>query len=182
MKMSGNYAFAILALALSAGSVLAQQAGQSMSLQYGRVAKVDIVEDPGQRAGGSIVGGIAGAAIADDHRGLGALAGGLLGGGIQKHATKETLQQYTVELTSGGAVVVLTEQRDMVVGDCVVVEQGKYANIRRVSGVNCEVQQQPAHHAQAASDCDQAKDELVAANTEDAINLAVLKVRTLCED
>jgi len=175
-------ALVLSGLAFSCSTALAQQAGQSVSLQYGRVAKVDIVEDPGQRAGGTIVGGVAGAALAKDHRGLGALAGGLIGGGIQKHSTKETLQQYTVELANGGATIILTEQRDMVVGDCVVVEQGKYSNIRRVSGVNCEVKQQPEHHATAASNCDKAKDELVAAKTEDAINLAVIKVRTLCED
>jgi outer membrane lipoprotein SlyB len=173
---------AISGLVLSCSAATAQQAGESVSLQYGKVVKVDTVEDTGQRAGGTIIGGVAGAALAKDHRGLGALAGGLIGGGIQKHATKETLQQYTVELMSGGATVILTEQRDMVVGDCVVVEHGKYSNIRRVSSVNCEVKQQPEHHAQAASNCDKAKDELVAAKTEDATNQAVIKVRTLCED
>jgi outer membrane lipoprotein SlyB len=172
-----------VALVLSASSALAQQAGQSVSLQYGKVVKVDIVEDPGQRAGGTVVGGLAGAALARDHRGLGAIAGGLIGGGIEKHATKKMLQQYTVELRGdAGATVVLTEQHDLVVGDCVVVEQGKYANIRRVSSVNCEVQQQPAHHARDASSCDKAKDELVAAKTDEAVQQAVTKVRTLCED
>ncbi len=131
-----------------------------------------------------MVGGLAGAAIADDHRGLGAIAGGLIGGSIQKHHTQGTLQQYTVTLVSGGTVVIDTEQEDMVVGDCVVVEKGEYANIRRVSSINCEPEykQDPEHHKAAASNCQKAKDELNNAKTDEAVEQAVIKVRTLCED
>ena len=75
-----------------AGSVvLAQEAGQSVMLQYGTVEAVKTVHDDGKRAGGAVVGGLAGAAIADHHRGRGMLAGGLIGGSIQKHHTAETL-------------------------------------------------------------------------------------------
>jgi len=84
----------------------------------------------------------------------------------------------------GGVVAVDTEQEDMVVGDCVVVEKGQYVNIRRVSSINCkpEYQQNPEHHKSAASNCQVAKDELNNANTDETIEQAVIKVRTLCED
>ncbi len=72
---------------------LAQQAGQSVMLQYGTVEGVKTVHDDGKRAAGTVVGGLAGAAIAKDHRGLGMLAGGLIGGGIEKHHTAGTLDQ-----------------------------------------------------------------------------------------
>jgi outer membrane lipoprotein SlyB len=163
--------------------VVAQSAGSSVSLQYGTVKAAGEVQAESKHAGGALIGGLAGAAIADDHRGLGALAGGLIGGGIEGHHTgKKVLQQYTVELKSGGLVVINTEQHDMVVGDCVVVEQGKYANIRRVSDINCRVEQQPEHHQLSADNCQLAKDELNSASTDDAIEHAVIKVRTLCED
>jgi len=172
------------AFALLSSSAFAQQAGDAVKLDYGTVEAIDTVQAQGSRAGGTMVGGVAGAAIADDHRGLGAIAGGLIGGGIQKHQTsKDTLQQYTVSLVSGGTVVIDTEQEDMIVGDCVVVEKGQYANIRRVSSINCtEYKQDPEHHKTAASNCQKAKDELNNAKTDDAIENAVIKVRTLCED
>jgi len=95
--MNPIYRLLVVSIMLFGGSVvLAQQAGQSVMLQYGTVEGVRVVQDDGKRAGGTAVGGLAGAAIADDHRGLGMLAGGLIGGGIQKHHTAGTLDQYTV--------------------------------------------------------------------------------------
>ena len=162
---------------------VAQSAGSSISLQYGTVKSAAEVKAESRHAGGALLGGVAGAVLAHGHPGLGAVAGGLIGGGIQGHHTgKQVLQQYTVALKSGGAVVIETEQRDIVVGDCVVVEQGQYANIRRVSGINCRVEQKPPHHVDAATNCQQAKDELNNAKVSKEVEMAVIKVRTLCED
>jgi outer membrane lipoprotein SlyB len=161
---------------------LAQQAGQSVMLQYGTVEGVKTVQDDGKRAAGTVVGGLAGAAIAKDHRGLGMLAGGLIGGRIEKHHTAGTLDQYTVRLMTGATLVVNSDQNDLIVGDCVVVEQGQYTNVRRVSSINCHLDQQPDHHIEAANNCQRAKDELNKAKTNDDIEQAVIKVRTLCED
>ena len=81
-----------------------------------------------------------------------------------------------------GGAVLAHGHPDMVVGDCVVVEQGQYANIRRVSSINCQVKQQPEHHVSAANNCQKAKDELNMAKDKAAVENAVIKVRTLCED
>ena len=163
--------------------LFAQSAGSSVSLQYGTVKAVEAVQAQSRHARGALVGGVAGAVLSHGHPGLGAVAGGLIGGGIEGHRTgKQTLQQYTVSLKGGGAVVIDTEQHDIVVGDCVVVEQGQYANIRRVSNINCKVNQKPAHHVSAAGNCQKAKDELNDAKTNQAVENAVIKVRTLCED
>jgi len=169
-------------------AAFAQEAGDAVKLEYGTIEAVQTVQTvqaQGKRAAGTMVGGLAGGILAKDHRGLGAIAGGLIGGGIEKHQTsKDVLQQYTVTLVPGGTVVIDTEQQDMVVGDCVVMEKGQYANIRRVSSINCkpEYQQNPEHHKTAASNCQKAKDELNNAKTDDDIEQAVIKVRTLCED
>ena len=145
--MKAIYFIGLVGAMLVGGSVaLAQRAGESVTLQYGTVEGVKIVHDDGRRAGGAMIGGLAGAAIADDHRGLGMLAGGLIGGSIQKHHTAETLNQYTVKLPTGATLVVNSDQNDLIVGDCVVVEQGQYTNVRRVSSINCHLDQQPDHH------------------------------------
>ena len=167
---------------LAGDVVLAQQAGQSVMLQYGTVEAVKTVHDDGKRAGGTMVGGLAGAAIAKDHRGLGMLAGGLIGGSIEKHHTEGTLDQYTVRLLTGATMIINSDQNDLIVGDCVVVEQGEYTNVRRVSSINCHLDQQPDHHVEAANNCQKAKDGLNRAKTDEEIEQAVIKVRTLCED
>ena len=168
---------------LGGTQLFAQSAGSSVSLQYGTVKAVEAVHAQSRHARGALFGGIAGAVIADDHPGLGAVAGGLIGGGIEGHHTgKRVLQQYTVSLNGGGAVVIDTEQHDIVEGDCVVVEQGRYANIRRVSSINCHINQEPQHHVTGAHNCQKAKDELNKARTSAEVEIAVIKVRTLCED
>ncbi len=181
--MKTIYVALLVSTMVFAGDVaLAQQAGQSLMLQYGTVEGVKTVHDDGRRAGGTMLGGLAGAAIADDHRGLGMLAGGLIGGGIQKHHTAGTLDQYTLRLSTGATLIVNSDQNDLIVGDCVVVEQGQYTNVRRVSSINCHLDQQPDHHVEAANNCQKAKDELNQAKTNEQIEQAVIKVRTLCED
>lgn len=181
--MNAIYRSLVVSIMVFGGSVvLAQVAGQSVMLQYGTVEAVKIVQNDGKRAAGTAVGGLAGAAIAKDHRGLGMLAGGLIGGGIEKHHTAGTLNQYTVMLPTGATLVVNSDQNDLIVGDCVVVEQGQYTNVRRVSSINCHLDQKPEHHVSAANNCQVAKDELNKAKTDKEIEQAVTKVRTLCED
>jgi len=85
-------------------------------------------------------------------------------------------------LKTGATLVVNSDQNDLIVGDCVVVEQGQYTNVRRVSSINCYVDQKPAHHVEAADNCQLAKNELNSAKTDKEIESAVIKVRTLCED
>jgi outer membrane lipoprotein SlyB len=177
------YVSLLLSTMVFAGDVaLAAQAGQSVMLQYGTVERIKTVQDDGKRAGGTMVGGLVGGVIAKDHRGLGMIAGGLIGGGIQKHHTAGTLDQYTVRLSTGASLIVNSDQNDLIVGDCVVVEQGEYTNVRRVSSINCHLDQQPEHHVEAAKNCQKAKDELNRAKTNEETEQAVIKVRTLCED
>jgi outer membrane lipoprotein SlyB len=182
-KMKTIYILLVVSAMVLGGNVaLAQQAGQSVVLQYGTVEGVKTVQNDGKRAAGTAVGGLAGGIIAKDHRGLGMLAGGLIGGRIEKHHTEGTLDQYTVRLKTGATLVVNSDQNDLIVGDCVVVEQGQYTNVRRVSSINCHLDQKPAHHVSAANNCQLAKDELNSAKTDKEIESAVIKVRTLCED
>ena len=157
---------------------------QSVTIHYGTVQDVRTVTKDAKHAGGALAGGLMGALIGPRrHRGLRVVAGAGIGAAVQGSATSGTQQQYTVSLIGSGTSIINTEQSDIRVGDCVSVEQGQYANIRRVSSVHCETKTQvPQHHDSAASNCELAKNELTKAETDDATARAAKKVRLLCED
>jgi outer membrane lipoprotein SlyB len=157
---------------------------QSITIYYGTVESAVTVDKDAKHAGGALAGGVMGAVIGPSrHRGLRALAGAGIGAAVQGSATSGTQQQYNVSLKSGGTTIIDTEQNDIRVGDCVSIEQGSHANIRRVSSVHCETETQvPAHHTSASNDCEKAKHELSNAQTDDAVSVAAKKVRILCED
>jgi len=138
-----------------------------------------------KHAGGALAGGLIGGLIGPRrHRGLRVVAGAGIGSAIQGSATSGVLQQYSVTLVSGGQSIISTEQTDIRTGDCVSVEQGEQANIRRVSSFHCETKntETAEHHQSGADNCQQAKDELNQADTDNAITNAAKKVRVLCED
>jgi outer membrane lipoprotein SlyB len=157
---------------------------QSVTIQYGTVESVVTVDKGSKHAGGALAGGVIGAMIGPRrHRGLRAVAGAGIGAAVQGSATSGTQQQYSVNLKNGGTTIINTEQNDIRTGDCVSIEQGSYANIRRVSSVHCETKTQvPQHHTSASNDCEKAKHELSGAKTDDAVTLAAKKIRILCED
>lgn len=171
--------------AVPSGYTIAQSAG-TVSIQYGIVESTGTVTKEKKHAGGALVGGLFGALLGPRHRGFKMAAGAITGAAIQGAHTSGTLQQYTVKtVDDGGEIRISTEQQDIRTGDCVMIEQGGHANIRRVSSIHCEppvTKVPPQHHRQAADECQIAKKELADAKTEKAANLAVTKVRVLCED
>ena len=94
---------------------------------------------------------------------------------------------YTVSLVAGGTVRVVMEG-SFRSGDCVSVEQGgASANMRRVSDEFCrnsgsELQPYTAEHKREADECAQAKDQLLASQTEQAVKAAQMKMNILCQD
>jgi hypothetical protein len=94
---------------------------------------------------------------------------------------------FTVEMPGGSTTRVVTDQREIRVGDCVAVERvGQGANIRRVTARYCD----PTYaQAVAAVDdsvkaeavhCENAKQELAKATTQEAAELAIRKIELLC--
>ena len=157
------------------------------SIQYGMVSSVSVTtmqDDDGMSgaAKGALVGGMIGPRRRGINRGV--IAGAAIGAAADDGDT-ETVYLYTVDIIdSSSSIRIQTEQGDIRDGDCVSVEQGNHVNIRRVSAVHCEQQTSapPAHHTQAAVDCDQAKEELKAAETDEELKAAIQKARVLCED
>jgi hypothetical protein len=116
----------------------------------------------------------------------------LLGGLIaNQRAANQQLKQHTVRLNNGATVAVVTDHHNIAVGDCVAVEQGRHANIRRVSSVMCNDladTRRPAYsgahqaNVREAEECEQAKQDVLNAQTEEDIRLAHMRMRALCEN
>ena len=175
---------AIAGLVLMSSS-LPSQAASAVQIDYGVVDSVGTTTKDSKNAGGALAGGIIGGLIGPRrHRGLRIVAGAGIGAAVQGSATSGTLQEYSVKLISGSEVVISTEQQDIRSGDCVSIEQGDHANIRRVSSYHCETRNKSTeqHHQEAANNCQVAKNELIKAETDQAITNAAKKVRILCED
>lgn len=162
-----------------------------ISVAYGTVEHVQLVQMKPNYAEGSLIGGALGLLAASGYssgsQALGAVAGAGLGALVSKE-TAGTANQYTIMLVNGSTVSVVTDQQDIDPGDCVSVEQGDHTNIRRVSSAMCNTP--PSHPAypemhasvqQLSSDCANAKQQLLAAKTEQETNIAYKKMQALCD-
>ena len=172
--------------------------GTALNVQYGVVQRVEEVQAGANTAGSAALGGLAGLAVAAGTGGsrtqqiAGTAGGALLGGLIaNQRAANQRLIQHTVRLNNGSSIAVITDHHNIVVGDCVAVEQGRHANIRRVSLVMCNELADtsrpvytPVHDANVreAEECEQAKRGVLDAQTEEEIRLAHMRMRALCEN
>ncbi len=176
------------------------QLGSSFEIRYGTVRAVEVSKlDVAEKtvAKGATVGGIIGlTAASHDHdlRGAleGAVAGSLVARAIAKHQNEDApnAYTYTVALVEGGELKIITETGDIRESDCVSIEQGQTANVRRVAGVYCEATHyrvamgEPDVHDRAqksATECDASKQEVLKAKTDADVDLAMKKVRIFCE-
>jgi len=181
---------------LLAGSILlagTAQATELSAVAYGTISAVSQQkkDTSGGKTGGAIVGGLLGLASSGGRStgtkvlrsGVGAAAGGAVGGA----AASGTEMAYTVDLISGGTVRVVMDSGTYREGDCVSVERGKTNNMRRVSDEFCVHNEQvpeeyKAEHKKEANECAQAKQELLAAKDEAAVNTAHMKMNILCQE
>lgn len=176
---------------LSAKKVSRSQLNSSFDIRYGTVELVERVKIKSGAAKGAVVGGlIGGATMGHKHRGKhaieGAVAGALLTALLEG---SRKAYQYTVDFDDGRVTKVITETGDIREEDCVAVELGQTANIRRVSSVYCEHREHeaiatPIVYAKAqqeAAECHTAKEMALQATTEEATDIALKKVRVFCE-
>jgi hypothetical protein len=177
-------------LVMAVGTAEAQQKGQSAKVSHGYVVGVEKVKLKNNDAlKGALVGGTIGYASTSGgssskkrrNTALGATAGGLI---ARKPAEEGML--YTVN-TGNSSIQVVTDQTEIHLDDCVVVEEtSKGANIRRVSWEVCDPQSQDVVDAlegefqEEAWECSAAKEELAAAETDEAVDRAMKKVSILC--
>ena len=167
--------------------------GQSASVQHGVVVKserVDLSENkaPKGAAVGGTVGLLTGRSSGYKRRrnaAIGAAAGGLLGAA---GSTQQMGMLYTVD-TGSGQIQVVTDQVEIHLGDCVVVEMANdRANIRRVNKEVCDpaaadvVKELEQEFVEEDEECAMARSELAKAKTDAEFDRALMKVDILCNN
>jgi hypothetical protein len=91
--------------------------------------------------------------------------------------------EYTVLLGGQQTITMVTDESGLRVGDCVSVERGNFNNLRLVDDARC-ANRAPAPSPQAnrqADSCVKAKEQLLAAQTDEAFDRAERRVRLLCD-
>jgi outer membrane lipoprotein SlyB len=185
---------AALALAL-----VAQFAQAQSRVQYGRITNVvaTTVNDSTSRNVGTIVGGGIGLATgsgqSSSNRALRTVGGAAAGRGVGNLASRSQAFEYTVLIGGTSTVRIVSDQAGKRVGDCVAIEQGQFSNIRLVADSRCNpppaprpAAPAPAPAATAPADievaraCDQAKQQVLDAETDEAFSLAERRMRLLC--
>jgi len=189
-------AAATLALLCASGQTIAQT-----SVSFGRITAVNMVSQQNANAqiGGAILGGTIGAAAGSgrsgSNRALGGIGGAFAGQQIGRLASQRQAFEYTI-LVGGTTTRMITDEAGLRIGDCVAVERGAYNNLRLVSDAKCAAPAPQraaapsasppppagasASEVKAANACIQAKEQLLAAETEDAFDRAERRVRLLC--
>lgn len=162
-----------------------------ISVQYGRVENIQQVEMSPDYAAGSVIGGALGLLATMGHSGASQVGGAAAGAGLGALVAKETAgsgEKFTVRLVNNNTVDIVTENQDIRLGDCVSIEQGQHANIRRLSPVMCTTpQSHPAYssmnaaNVQESQECQTVKRELLNATTEQQTAVAYKKMRAFCE-
>ena len=182
----------------------ALEAVAATTVAYGRITAVRQVniDNPGAQTAGTLVGGALGVASGSgqsrSNRALRGIGGAAVGSRVAGAASGTTGFEYTV-LIGNQTTRITTEQSGLRVGDCVSVERGQWNNIRLVPDARCEAAAaRPATSAAAApaarapapapedvaaaNACEQAKQQLLDAQTDADFDRAERRMRLLCGD
>ena len=185
----------ILAVTLSTAPAEAPRKGQNVTVQYGTVIQKEQVDlNSGAVPRGAVVGGALGLASASGKsskkKARNALIGAAAGGAIASSSQGSTRGMlYTIDLGSNGMAQVVTDQTEIVRGDCVALEKaGETANVRRISSAYCEPSNAAAvaavaeDDAEDADECYEAKQLVVNSTTAEEFEFAKAKMTLLCDD
>lgn len=177
----------------AATSALAQSSGQSARVTMGVVEKADSVTLQNTGEGGT-AGTVAGAAIgynlgsgkSSSKKRRHAIIGGAVGGAVGRSGTTPGMQ-YSVKFADGSSVVVVSDQVHIKVGECVSIEESRgMTNIREQDPAACDpgakaaVSELQDEFAEEADECALVKQEILAAQTTEEVELATAKARILC--
>ena len=195
--MKNSLSYIIKAITLSmvfiSGSLLAQKSGQSVQIQYGVVVGSKYVQQKSNAGKGALVGGTIGMYASKGKSSGTKFRRGTAGAVIGSSATKSNqgsldAREYQVN-TASGSVTIISDQTEIVVDDCVIIENagGRNANIRRVAATYCDpasAEVVASLHDEAveeAEECLAAKSELAAAENDAAMDRALRKISILCD-
>lgn len=183
----------VILFALLSSPLMAQKSGQSIQIQYGVVVASKHVEEKSNAGKGALVGGAiglyAGKGKSSGTKFRRTTAGAVVGGATAKAAQGSlAAREYQVR-TATGITVIVSDQTEIVVDDCVIVETPNKgnANIRRVASTYCDpasaevVAELQEESLEEAQECADAKTELASASTDDAVDRALRKISILCD-
>ena len=176
-------------------SAQAQKAGQSARVMVGTVVNTERVNLQSDAAKTAVLGGVIGYHATSSKKSSSrkwknaAIGAAALGGATRMGEGDLTGTLYTVQMTDGSQMRVISDQNQVVAGDCVTVEQvGDSANVRRADPVLCEPKTREVMPElqdelnEEADECYAAKQELLAAETDERASLAARKVSILCNN
>jgi len=162
----------------------------STTVSYGRITAVRQVniENQGASAAGTLIGGALGVASGSgqsrSNRALRGVGGAAVGSRVGSAAGSSTGFEYTVLVGGTNTIRIVTEQAGLRVGDCVSVERGQWNNIRLASDDRCDARAgaPPASAVAEADACEQAKQQVLDANTDAEFDRAERRMRLFCGD
>lgn len=191
MKMLVNVVVSITLL-IASEAVLAQKSGQSIQIQYGVVVSSSYIQEQSDAGKAALVGGAIGYGLtrnkSSSKKAMATVGGAALAGGAKSRSEgSREARQYEVQ-TNSGLVMIISDQTEIAVDDCVVVENpgNMNANIRRVDDTFCDpasaqvVAELQDEMLEEAQECVSAKRELAAADTDETFDRAMRKVEILC--
>ena len=184
---------ALLVLVFYATNAQAQRSGQSARISIGTVTATERVNLQSTAGRSAVVGGVLGYHATSSKKSSSrkwrnaAIGSAAMAGAKRAGEGDLTGMMYSVALVDGGQMQIISDQTQIAKGDCVTVEQvGDSANIRRADPVLCEPETQAVMDdlddelVEEAEECNAAKQELLAADSDQAAELASRKVRVLC--
>jgi len=159
------------------------------TVSYGRITAVrqGEIQNEGAQAAGTLIGGALGVASGSgqsrSNRALRGIGGAAVGSRVAGAAGSSTGFEYTV-LIGNQTTRIVTEQSGLRIGDCVSVERGQWNNIRLAPDERCDAAMTRAapEDVGAAAACEQAKQQLLEANTDAEFDRAERRMRLLCGD
>lgn len=178
-----------LLIAACASSSAGKARGYELRIRYAEVVDVERVKMPSAAPAGAMVGGFTGLILSSNKSTGRRVASGVGGAALGALATRALEgdrlgYSYRLQFADDSISQFITEKGYLLRGDCVSVERGEYANIRRVAKVLCE--NGPARnieqsHQRDAEQCHAAKDQLLAASSDEDIEAASRKVAIICQ-
>ena len=182
----------IFSLLTITSTAMAQKSGQSMQIQHGIVVSSSYVQEKSDAGKTALVGGAVGYGLtrnkSSSKKAAATVTGAAVGGRAKsKSEGNREARQYEVQ-TSSGMIVIISDQTEIQVDDCVIVENpgSTNANTRRVAATYCDpasadvVADLQDEMMEEAQECAAAKRELAAADTDAAFDRAMRKVEILC--
>lgn len=180
----------IIPMAAFVALMVTVDASAQSSVSYGRITAVRTVDigNQGASAAGTLIGGALGVASGSgqsrSNRALRGVGGAAVGNRVGGAAGSSTGFEYTVLIGGSNTIRMVTEQAGLRVGDCVSVERGQFNNIRLAPDASCDAAVAAASAGSPgvaeANACDAAKQQVLAASTDQEFERAERRMRLLC--